>query len=420
MSAILDFYQEQAKAARSSLPWLAARQSVASEDFQRRAFPTRKDEEWKYTSLDGFLQQSFTPPSEMADSEARVNPLIPLGHQLAIHNGKVTDVSHFIDKLPKGVIIAPMLQALVEHADKIKPYLGNVLSHEHGFHDLTLAALQTGVFIYVPKDVIIAEPIVLAHWQDKTHQATHARHLFVAEEGAEATIIETYHGEKAYLTNTVTEVHLAARSKFTHYKIQCDSSEAFHIGHLAVQQASNSEFYSHSLSLGGRLARSDLTLNLQEQNAQCLMNGIYIPHDQQHVDHHTTVHHLVPDCQSTQDYKGILLGKSRAVFNGKVVVAKDAQHTCAAQQNKNLLLSSQAEVDTKPQLEIFADDVICSHGATVGQLDEDALFYMATRGIGRQDASRYLIEAFAADNLRLIPHPIMKNWMLNLINQQLG
>ncbi|MDP1602551.1 MAG: Fe-S cluster assembly protein SufD [Legionella sp.] len=422
MSDILEFYQEQAKAGLSTIPWLALLQKNALNEFNRYAFPTRKDEDWKYTAMDGFLQHRFAKFSEEAASDvAKINADIPIGRQLVIHNGQVVDVEKFTDKFPAGVIVKPLLQAMEEHADKIKPYLDKLLKHEHGFHALNMAALQTGVLIYVPKGVLIEEPIVLAHWQDKANQAVHSRHLIIAEEGSQATIIETFHGMDAcnYLTNTVTEVQVGKNAKIIHYKIQCESHAAFHIGHLTVQQESESQFDSHSLSLGGKLVRSDLTFNLQELRAQCLMNGIYIPTDQQHVDHHTTVHHLVPDCSSTQDYKGILTGKSRAVFNGKVVVAKDAQHTRAAQQNKNLILSALAEIDTKPQLEIFADDVLCSHGATVGQLDEDALFYMATRGIDREDASCYLIHAFAADNLRLVPHPEMVNWMSNLITRQL-
>ena len=158
------------------------------------------------------------------------------------------------------------------------------------------------------------------------------------------------------------------------------------LSHIAIRQAFASQFNSNSLSTGGAIVRSDMTFDLQEEQAECLMNGVYIPGDKQHIDHHTTVRHLVPNCRSNQDYKGVLTGQSRAVFNGKIVVAKDAQHTKAHQQNKNLLLSALAEIDTKPQLEIFADDVVCSHGATVGQLDEEALFYLATRGIGEKEA----------------------------------
>lgn len=419
MSELLEFYQEQAKSVRSSLPWLAERQANALNDFIRYGFPGRKDENWKYTAIDGFLQQLFAHQDSAA---TQVLPKdLPAGWTIALANGHVFPVDTGVAALPEGVIVQSLLQALTDNPEKIRPYLSQILQHEHGFDALNSAAWHTGVLVYLPAGVQVDVPIILAHWQDKNHQAIHVRHLIIAEEGSRATVIEAYHGEVdcCYLTNVVTEVHLAARATVTHYKVQCESNAAFHIGHLTVSQGEASQFDSHSLSLGGKLVRSDLTLKLQAPQASCLLNGMYMPGDKQHIDHHTTVHHLVPDCESVQDYKGVMIGQSRAVFNGKVAVAKDAQHTRAQQQNKNILLSDKAGIDTKPQLEIFADDVICSHGATVGQLDEDALFYMTARGINRADAVRYLIHAFAADNLRLIAHAEVASWMANLINQQL-
>jgi Fe-S cluster assembly protein SufD len=422
MSGLLEFYQEQASSNLSTLPWLAKLQVSALRDFERYGFPGRKEENWKYTAMDSFLQQRFALAKPTTDSVTESRSDLPSGWQMAISNGVVSPLKGTgLSTLPEGVIIQPIQQALLQHEDKIRPWLGQLLQHEHGFHALNTAALQTGVFLYLPAGAQVDEPIILAHWQDKANQATHIRHIILAEEGSQATIIEAYQGQASccYLTNVVTEVHMAPRSTLTHYKVQCESQEAFHIGHLCVQQEKASQFDSHSMSLGGKLVRSDLTITLQESDARCLLNGIYMPKDKQHVDQHTAVHHLVPDCQSIQDYKGVLSGQSRAVFNGKVVVAKNAQHTKAQQQNKNLLLSPQAEIDTKPQLDIYADDVACSHGATVGQLDEDSLFYMMTRGIERADAIRYLIHAFAADNLRLIAHSDVATWIANLINQQL-
>lgn len=422
MSDFLDFYQEQAKAGLSThIPWLKELQTKALYDLNRLGFPTRKNENWKYTLLDGFMKQRFAcrvKPQNFSDIPSTG---LPFDQTIIINNGDVVDNDLF-KQLSQTILIQPLVTALQQHADKIRPYLGKLLQTEHGFHALNTAALQTGLLIYLPAGARLQAPLVINHWQDQDNQAVHVRHLIIAEEGSEATIIEVYQGKEgcSYFTNTVTEVNVASHAKLTHYKIQNESKAAFHMGHLAVNQAFASQFNSHSLSVGGQLVRSDITFDLQEEQAQCLMNGIYVPGDKQHIDHHTTIHHLVPNCTSKQDYKGVLTGHSRAVFNGKVAVAKDAQHTKAQQQNKNLLLSSQAEIDTKPQLEIFADDVVCSHGATVGQLDEDALFYLATRGIGQQDARRYLIQAFAAENLNLIPHPEMAAWMAGLINQQLG
>lgn len=421
MSDVLDFYEGQAKESLSTIPFLAEMQTKALRDFKSRAFPIRQDEDWKYTRMDGFLQERFSRLDTPAHDLAASTQIAPIGREIRVCNGRVILNEDTTRGLPAGVIIEPLLEAIARHADIIKPWLGKLLRPEHGFHALNMAALQTGVLIYLPAGVQIDEPLVLAHWQDQKDSAVHSRHLIIAEEGSQACIIETFHGADScsYLTNTVTEAYLAPHSRIVHYKIQCESKASFHIGHVAVLQKHASQFDSHSLSLGGKLVRSDMTFRLQESKANCLMNGIYLPTDGQHVDHHTSVHHLVPDCNSTQDYKGILKGKSQAVFNGKIVVGVGAIHTNAQQSNKNLLLSATAEIDTKPQLEIFADDVVCSHGATVGQLDEDALFYMAARGIDRAEASRHLIQAFAQDNLRLIPHVEMANWMADLINSQL-
>ena len=420
MSDVLDFYECQAKEGLSTIPFLADMQEKALGDFKSRAFPTRHDEDWKYTRMDGFLQERFARLDVEPYGLREFTQNAPIGREILIYNGQIV-LNESVKDLPAGVIVAPLLDALSRHAELITPWLGKLLRPEHGFHALNMAALQTGMLIYLPAGVQLDEPLVLAHWQDQKGGAVHSRHLIIAEEGSKACIMETFHGEEScsYLTNTVTEAYLAPHSRIVHYKIQCESKAAFHIGHIAVLQKQDSQFESHSLSLGGKLVRSDMTFRLQEPKAHCLMNGVYLPTDGQHMDHHTTVHHLVPDCKSNQDYKGILKGKSQAVFNGKIVVGVGAIHTNAQQSNKNLLLSPTAEIDTKPQLEIFADDVVCSHGATVGQLDEDALFYMAARGIDRAEASRYLIQAFAEDNLRLIPHTEMVNWMSELINSQL-
>lgn len=423
MNEILEFYQEQVnKGLSTTCPWLAQLQSKAATDLNSAGFPTRNDEEWKYTNVDALLKQSFVRQSSTSNAHVITRSDIPAKHQLFIHNGLISGEKELTSQLPAGVLILPLAVALMEHSELLKPYLGTILHQEHGFHFLNTAMLQHGLVLYIPKGVCIEEPITLVHVQDQTNQAVYLRHLIIAEADSQATVIEEYRGDMdcCYLTNTVTEVFVGASAQLTHYKIQNESKAAYHLGHLSVKQSARSEFSSHSLSLGGRLVRSDISMYLQEEHAHCLMNGIYAPAEGQHIDHHTTVHHLVPDCSSDQDYKGILTGRSRAVFNGKVIVAKDAQHTDAKQQNKNLLLSANAEIDTKPQLEIFADDVLCSHGATVGQLDEEALFYLATRGIGRAEASHYLIHAFAQDNLRLIPNRELADWMGNLLTQQLG
>jgi Fe-S cluster assembly protein SufD len=410
MSDIVDFYHQQALAKPSTIAWLATLKKDASADFKQLGFPNRHNEEWKYTSVDGLVQQPFELVPDLVTVSFDPTEPRPLGSGIFVT----------CQNKPKGVIIQPLEQALIEHAEKIKPYLGQIVKHEHGFQALNTAMIATGVFIYLPAGVSLSEPLVISHWHDKAQQAIFLRHVIIAEEGSLATIVEDYQGENSYFVNTVTEVYTGKHAQLTHYKIQNDSKLAYHIGHLAVNQAAGSRFNSHQFSFGGKLMRSDLAINLNEPQASCFMNGIYAPSDDQHMDHHTCVTHAVPDCSSVQDYKGILNGKSRAVFNGKVIVAKHAQHTNAQQQNKNLLLSLNSEIDTKPQLEIFANDVTCTHGATVGQLDQEALFYLATRGIEQEEASQYLIQAFAVENFRAVENPKLAQDLNALLLQQIG
>lgn len=423
MSEYTDFYQEQALAARSDLAWLAHLQTDALADLDRLGFPTRKCEDWKYTSVEGFLQKRFENASPLlaCDDTLRQTDVPIACLKIGIHNGVVLSADALTAQVPAGVLVLPLAEALMAHPEKIKPYLGSILKQEHGFHALNTAMLHAGVFIYVPKGVCLTMPLLLAHWQDQFQTAAYLRHVVIAESSSTVSIIEDYQGAPSvdYFTNAMTEVFAAENAMVTHYKVQRESKSAFHIGHLAVSQASGSQVNSHLFSLGGKLTRSDATFALNAPHAQCFMNGIYAPTDGQHMDHHTRVTHAVPDCSSVQDYKGILSGHSRAVFNGQVIVAKNAQHTSAKQQNKNLLLSVGAEIDTKPQLEIFADDVVCTHGATVGQLDEEALFYLATRGIERAEASQYLVRAFAAENTRAVTDPALSEWLGQLLVHQI-
>jgi Fe-S cluster assembly protein SufD len=419
MSAVLDFYQQQAHEKLSPISWFARLQKEALQEFARLDFPTRRQEEWKYTVLDTFMQHRFQVPTTRTQSSASIND----GPDLAwinIVNGTVEGLQNL--ELPKGVIIQPLLQAMDEHEEKVKACFNQTFHSEHAFHALNTAFLHSGLFIYVPREVSLQIPLGLAHWQDINNQAVYSRHLLYADVGSEITLIEDYQGKEGctYFTNNITEVYAAEKARVQHYKIQRESKTAFHFSHLTVKQEDSSQLESHSLSLGGKLVRSDINVNLEERHSNCLLNGIYAPSQGQHIDHHTLIHHKTADCQSVQDYKGILSSNSRAVFNGKVVVDKEAQHTQANQSNKNLLLSTNAEIDTKPQLDIFADDVVCTHGATVGQLDENALFYLAARGIDKVEANHFLIQAFAAENLQRIAHKDLAVWMSNLLSQQIG
>lgn len=414
MKEPLELYSAQAKAAISNIPWVAALQTAALNQFSCAGFPSRRDEDWKYTSLQAFLEQEFREKSE----QTAVSPHALLKKAVTINNGLITIPDM---QLPEGAIVMPLAQALVEHADLLQKYWQPDACKD-GFHALNTAFLSTGLFVYLPPHVRLDSPLAIAHYQDKDQGAHYLRHIIIAEAGSELTIIEDYSGAagKTYFTNRVTDIALQRNARLAHIQIQRESKAAFHIGLVNAKQEEGSQFDSHSFSVGGKLVRSDLDIRFKGEHAQCLMNGIYVPGEGQHVDHHTTVHHDLPHCSSQQDYKGILTGHSRAVFNGKIIVAENAQQTSAKQQNKNLLLSAGAEIDTKPQLEIFADEILCTHGATVGQLDEDALFYLATRGIGREEASACLVHAFAAENLQKIPQTYLAEWMSTLLDEQLG
>ena len=426
MNDLLEFYENEAQSTSLKATWFADRKTRALESFRSRSFPTRQDEDWKYTRLDGFLEQRFSihsatlPGASAFDSAWSIEKRAALGMPILLYNGQVLLPEGIKEALAQGAIVAPILEALELHEDKIRPWLGKLLAAEHGFHALNIAALQTGLFIYIPAHVQLEAPLVMHHWQDQAGAALYSHNLVILGESSSATLVENYEGKPSlsYCTNTITEIHVAALAQLKHYKIQNESKSAYHFGHIAVQQDLGSHYENHSLNLGAKLARSDLTLTFLAKDAHCLLNGIYLPTDGQHVDHHTSIHHSVPDCTSVQNYKGVLTGKSQAVFNGKILVGKRAVRTLASQENKNLLLSNLSQVNTKPQLEIFADDVRCKHGATVGRLDEEALFYMLSRGITRDEATSLLIQAFAADNLEHASHPNLRVWLAQLIEAQ--
>lgn len=419
MNSSVAFYQQQARAGLSDKPWLRSLQKTALQQLMQCGFPTRHDEDWKYTSVDAFLQHRFETAAGRETASSLKSVEIPLTcYRLRMCNGRLTTPP----SLPSGVLVMPLLEALERMPEKVTPYLGQILTSEHAFHALNTAMLTDGLYIDIPEGVSLDMPLWISHQQTVAHQAVHLRHVVVAGAGSQVSLMEDYTSDDkhCYYMNTITEIHLAEKAAVTHYKIQRESKAAFHVSHLAVHQAEHSQFNSHAFGFGGQWMRSSIAIHLNAPHARCLMNGIYMPFEGQHMDHHTLVHHAAPDCESAQDYKGILNGRSRAVFNGRVWVARDAQRTTAKQQNKNLLLSLNAEIDTKPQLDIFADDVVCTHGATVGQLDEDALFYLTTRGLSHEEARFYLMQAFMLNNIRLIPHEGLSAWIHDLCTMQIG
>ncbi len=373
--------------------WVRELKQKAKADLERLGFPTRRDEAWKYTSTDALLKHEFAVNKDTSGVR--------------------------IKHLPEGVLVLPMEDALESHADLMKPYFGKILEQTHGFHAQNMAQFNAGFLIHVPAGVKVSTPLHIVHTPNASGSMQCVRHLIIAEASSALKCVETYEStlDAPYFTNTITEIILAEDACVSHLKVQCEGYDAFHVGDVAVKQMARSRFEGHSLSLGAICARSDTTVTFTESHASCFMNGIYMPVKTQHIDHHTTVKHTVPHCVSEQDYKGILNDRARAVFNGKVLVSEGAFKTEAKQYNKNVLLSSDAEVDTKPELQIFADDVTCAHGATVGQLDEEALFYLATRGIDETLAHQYLMRAFLAKNLEQMTASGLDNQLNEQITQ---
>jgi Fe-S cluster assembly protein SufD len=383
---------------------------AAMEQFVRVGFPTARDEEWRFTPVAPIAQAEFSPAAPKSVASAVLTPY-RFGHaewpQLVFVNGKLAPEHSRIPSLPSGVRVASLAAALADDPGVVEPHLSRYARPDvSAFAALNTAFMRDGGFVHVPAGVVLEQPVHLLFVSTPgSSGAAHPRNLIVVERGARASIVESYVGLEGagnYLTNAVTEVFSGEDAWTEHTRLQRESEQAYHIGLTHVAQARGSHYRSFALAVGAAISRHNLHVQLTAPGIETLMYGLYLARGDQVVDNHTAIFHDHPNCNSWEVYKGILEGRARAVFNGKVLVKPEAQKTDAKQTNRNLLLSPDAKVDTKPQLEIFADDVKCTHGATVGRLDETALFYMRSRGIGPAQAKRLLTYAFAADVLEKI------------------
>ncbi len=417
--------QYASRPAAAGAAWLVQQQDQAVESLRRNGFPTRRNEQWKYTDVQPLLKRDFNLPAMAAVTDATIQTRAQIEgldcYRLLFVNGRL----HSADTIPgQGVIIRSLRDALVAEDHLLKPHLNRYLTPgNNSFSDLNTALLGDGCVMLLADNAILDKPLHLVFVADPQAGAfaCHPRNLFVLGKQAEATVIETYTGSDAvdYFTNTLTEISLGDGAVLEHYKLQHEGMAGFHIGNVQVEQQRNSRLVSHSISLGGKLVRNDIDVRLNGAGAETVLNGLYVTAGSQHVDNHTRVDHLVPHTSSVETYRGVLAGRSRAVFNGKVVVHKDAQKTDAQQSNANLLLSSEAEIDTKPELQIHADDVKCSHGATIGQLDENMLYYLRTRAIPEDLARSLLTFAFAGDVIRRMALAPVRQWLQQRVVGQL-
>lgn len=383
----------------------------AISNFSDLQFPTTKDEEWKYTNISPLLKHSFQPAQILSqDYNVSVNQFLfdKMGHSLLVFvNGSYSKTLSKLKDLPKGVIVESLAKAIKDDDPIVKKHLGKYADIKGQiFTSLSTAFVNDGAFIYVPDGKVIDDPIHILFLSiaGDNKILVQPRNLFVAAKNSQSTIIEHYASlsEDVYFTNSVTEIVTEENAFVDHIKLQEESRKAFHIGRMDVHQERNSNFASHLISFGGEISRNDFNSRFNGEGGESMLNGLYLVEGTQLFDAHTLIDHAKPHCNSHEHYKGILMDSSRGVFNGKVIVRKDAQKTNAFQENNNIILSNDALVNTKPQLEIFADDVKCSHGATIGQLDNDAMFYLKSRGIGVDAARAILIHAFASDVVRYI------------------
>ena len=387
--------------------WLTDLRQGAVEQFATSGLPHARLENWKYTDVKALAKRDFSLPKKQDAAELVAEKSLGVrGLRLVFVDGLFSPEQSDLGELPKGVNVLP----LADNANAAKTVLGQVAAANFsGFTALNLASWQDGVLIDLANNAVLEQPVYLQFVSTAQDNAVliQPRILIKAGVHAQATVIEHYSGaeEAASFSNVVTEVDLADGAQITHYKLQQESAKQYHVASLHVQQQRDSRFTSHNICLGGKLARQDIQVELNAEGAEVYLDGLYLGNNRQHLDNHTLVNHNAPHTNSNEDYKGILNDRSRGVFNGRAVVHKNAQKIEAHQSNANLLLSDKAEINTKPELEIYADDVKCSHGSTTGQLDESALFALRSRGIDEAMARGLLTLAFANEVIDRIEIP---------------
>ena len=397
--------------------WLRDLRRAAIERFSALGFPGPKDESWRFTRVRPLLSHDFrlTPRYDRTALSSRQIEELSMEdtgfRRLAFVNGHFAEDLSDIDDLPAGVRIGSLERFIVSDPEPVQRYLGKYADPAaHPFVALNTAHVHDGAFIHLPKGARIEEPIHILYLTRSNGNpvVSHPRTLIIAEEGTRASFVESYVGFEAdaYFTNAVTEIVVKENAEIDHCKLQRESGDAYHMATVRAQIGRNSRFGTSSLSFGGALVRNDTHAVLADEGIECALNGLYLARDHQHVDNHTVIEHAKPNCASRELFKGILGGRAKAVFNGRIHVHPQAQKTDAKQTNRCILLSDDAQINTNPQLEIYADDVKCTHGAAVGRLDEDAVFYLRSRGIDDAAARRMLVFAFAnevLEDVRIAP-----------------
>lgn len=408
----------------SAVPWLQTLRQQALATFEKVGLPGVRDEQWRYTNLRALKSNVYS--LNAADPGQQISLPDSNASRLVFVDGYYrADLSSFTGA-DDGVLVGSLAALIEQQADMLEPWLGSCLpTEQHGFTALNGAYCQDGFVLVLPANTVLEDVLevlfVNSEQAGTASRISHTRNLIVAGANSQCKIVERHigSGSSVYLNNTVTEINASDNAHIDHYKLQQEAEEAFHMGGVFIKQGANANVKSHNIALSGLVTRNDINCDLLGQGGHVEMNGLVLGHGRRHVDNHTEVNHAVAHCTSDEYYKSILDDHSRSVFRGRIIVAQDAQQTNADQQNNNLLLSKDAEADTKPQLEIYADDVKCSHGATVGQLDPKSMFYLRSRGIDPASAKALLTFAFANEVIERIELEAIRKELTQIIAGQL-
>ena len=413
----------------TNLNWLNATRSEAQQSMRHLAIPDRKQERWRYSELDDLYARHYLAQAVpvTALDEEDIDQWIYASeesYRLVFANGRCVPALSNIEQLAHQIKIASLNAAFTTDTDLVQKWLGHTAwFNPDVFTELNAALLIDGLFIHVPENVVLDKPIEVVYLNLSFEQNILAqpRSLIILEAGAQAKLVERYlsTGESEYFFNGMSEIYVGQQARLEHIRLQQESTHAHHLSRIALRQETGSEYRAFNLATGGAWSRADIFARFDGPHASCDLDGLYTVGDQQYSDFHLDVQHSVPACRSRENYRGIVYGQGHAVFDGRILVAKGAQKTDAQLTNKNLLLTRNAEVDTKPQLEIYADDVKCSHGTTVGRIDPNQLFYLRARGISESEARKMLCVGFAEEILAQVGDFRVQNFVRDQIAERL-
>jgi Fe-S cluster assembly protein SufD len=426
LASYLDsFTRFEKRAAGQHLPWLRKLRADAFARFCEAGFPTTRDEDWRFTNVTGIARTPFQLPpagtARLATPETALLRLPGAGARLVFVNGQFAEE---LSQIPPAVDASSLKQKIADSPETVRGLLGHYLQIQRDpFSALNTAFAEDGAYLQVERGVVLEAPVHLLFISTESDQPamSHPRNLLVFADESEATVVEEYIslGSGPVLSNSATELIAGENTTISHYMIEREHAEAFNISTLRIQQGRSANVASHSLLLGGGLVRNNVHPVLAGEGGECLINGLFVGHGREHLDNYMHVEHASPHSSSRQFYNGILDGQAHGVFHGRIVVHKAAQKTDAKQTNRNLLLSDDAQIDTKPQLEIYADDVKCTHGATIGQIEDNALFYLRSRGIDEAAARRLLLLAFASECVQRMRPGAARAYVEQLIHKYL-